>query len=74
MGLIKWVNKKLIKTLPVSLEIAGYTNKKQILKDLNDMLGDDKSEWGRIYSISYKYGKWTVDRYPLDYKTKFECD
>ena len=71
MGILKKINKKLIKKLPVSLEKAGYTNKKQILKDLSDMLGDDKSEWGRIYNMTYRYGKWKIDRYPLDYKDTF---
>ena len=72
MGLLKKLNKKLIKKLPVSMERNGYTNKKQIFKDLNEMLGEDKSDWGRVHSISFRYGKWTVDRYPLDYKDWFE--
>ena len=69
MGILKKINNKLKSVLPVSLEQEGYTNKKQILKELSDMLGDDKSEWGRIYGMQYKYSKWYVDRYPLDYKT-----
>ena len=68
MNILKKINTKLKSVLPISLEQDGYNNKKQILKDLSDMLGDDKSEWGRIYGIQYKYGKWYVDRYPLDYK------